>query len=125
MDVECYEPSETPHPKRYKKLEKALSEFSTYIKNNAPFIPNYGERYRCEERISTAFVESAVNEIISRRMVKKQQMRWTQRGAHQLLQVRTKTLDGDLRDAFCGWYPGMADHGTLSDGTLTLSRISC
>ena len=39
-------------------------------------------------------------------MVKKQQMRWTREGAHLLLQVRTKTFDGDLRDAFCGWYPG-------------------
>ena len=73
----------------------------------------------------TAFVESAVNEVISRRMIKKQQMRWTQRGAHLLLQVRTKTLDGDLRDAFCGWYPGMANQGTLSDGILKLAGISC
>ena len=48
-----------------------------------------------------------MNEVISRRMVKKQQMRWTQRGAHLLLQVRTRTLDGDLRDTFCRWYPGM------------------
>lgn len=125
MDVECYEPRETPHPKRYRKLEKTLSEFYTYIENNAPFIPNYGERYRHGECISTAFVESAVNEIVSRRMVKKQQMRWTQEGARLLLQVRTKTLDGDLRDAFCGWYPGMTADGTLSEGTLRAPTASC
>ena len=29
-----------------------------------------------------AFVESTVNEVISKRLVKKQQMRWTKRGAH-------------------------------------------
>ncbi|MFW6069814.1 MAG: hypothetical protein ACOC9X_02115, partial [bacterium] len=77
------------------------------------------------ECISTAFVESSVNEIVSRRMVKKQQMRWTQEGAHLLLQVRTKTLNGDLRDAFCGWNPGMTTDGTLSERTLRASKVSC
>ena len=70
-------------------------------------IPNYGDRYHYGETISTAFVESTVNEVISRRMVKKQQMRWTKEGCHLLLQVRTKTLNEELRDIFCGWYPGM------------------
>ncbi len=32
----------------------------------------------------TAFVESTVNQVISKPMVKKQQMRWTPRGAHLL-----------------------------------------
>jgi hypothetical protein len=35
-------------------------------------------------------------------------MRWTQRGAHLLLQTRTQVLnDDDLRKTFCRWYPGM------------------
>lgn len=38
-------------------------------------MPNYGKRYRGGIRISTGFVESSVNEIIARRMVKRQQMR--------------------------------------------------
>jgi hypothetical protein len=38
---------------------------------------NYGERRRAGETISTSFVESAVNQVISKRMVKKQQMRWS------------------------------------------------
>ena len=58
-----------------RKLLKAVEEFRTYIENNANFIPNYGERYRNGERISTGFVESTVNQVISKRMVKKQQMR--------------------------------------------------
>jgi hypothetical protein len=45
--------------------------------------------------------ESAVNQIISKRFVKKQQMKWSKRGAHLLLQVRTHVLNGDLRDRFC------------------------
>jgi len=41
---------------------------------NQPLIPNYGERWRNEETIATGFVESAVNQIVSKRFVKKQQM---------------------------------------------------
>jgi hypothetical protein len=31
-------------------------------------------------------------------MVKKQQMRWSQHGAHMLMQVRTAEMNGELRD---------------------------
>jgi hypothetical protein len=88
------------------KLCKAVQEFHTFIDRNRAFIPNYGERYRNGERISTGFVESTVNQVVSRRMVKKQQMRWSQRGAHLLLQIRTCVLNGDWEDVFRRWYPG-------------------
>jgi hypothetical protein len=58
-----------------KKLRKAVHEFQGYIAVNTPFIPSYGDRYRHGETISTAFVESTVNQVVSRRMVKQQQMR--------------------------------------------------
>jgi len=87
------------------KLRKALNEFYTYIERNQAMIPNYGERWRNGETISSAFVESAVNQVISKRMVKKQQMRWSKRGAHLLLQVRTKVLNEELRETFDRWYP--------------------
>ena len=90
------------------KLYRAVGEFITYIANNKAFIPNYGDRYRYGEMISTAFVESTVNQVVSKRMVKKQQMRWTRRGAHSLLQVRTQVLNDDWRDTFSRWYPSMA-----------------
>jgi hypothetical protein len=67
------------------KLSKQLEEFDGYIRDNRDFIPNYGERYRCGERISMAFAESTMNQVVSKRMVKKQQMAWTERGAHFLL----------------------------------------
>jgi hypothetical protein len=82
------------------KLCKAVQDFYTYIDRNQAFIPNYGERYRHGERISTGFVESTVNQVVSKRMVKKQQMRWSQRGAHLLLQIRTRVLNGDWEDVF-------------------------
>jgi hypothetical protein len=90
------------------KLCRVVSEFITYIANNKAFIPNYGDRYRYGEMISTAFAESTVNHVVSKRMVKKQQMRWTRRGAHLLLQVRTQVLNDDWRDTFCRWYPSMS-----------------
>src|SRR5215475_7609963 len=62
------------------KLAVGLAEFETYIRNNQESIPNYGERYRQGETISTAFVESTINQVVSRRFVKKQQMHWTLRG---------------------------------------------
>jgi hypothetical protein len=90
-----------------RKLLKVVHEFGGYIAANKPYIPNYGDRYRNGETISTAMAESTVNQVISKRFVKKQQMKWTKRGAHLLLQVRTHVLNGELRDLFCRWYPGL------------------
>jgi hypothetical protein len=56
------------------KLARGIAEFRTYIRNNRGSIPNFGERYRQGETISTAFVESTINQVVSRRFVKKQQM---------------------------------------------------
>jgi hypothetical protein len=75
--------------------------------SNSEEIPNHGERHRCGEPISTATAEATVNQVISRRMVKKQQMRWSPRGAHLLLQVRTRVLNDDLAADFARWYPGL------------------
>ena len=90
-----------------RKLLKAVREFRGYIEANQDFIPNYGDRFRHGEKISTAFAESTVNQVVSKRIVKKQQMQWTESGAHNLLQVRTKVLNNQLRDTFVRRYPGM------------------
>ncbi len=100
MDIDTEDPSE-----KLSKLVRKLEEFETYIRNNAGFIPNYGERWRYGESISTAFVESTINQVVSKRMVKKQQMRWSQQGAHLLLQIRTRVLNDELREIFHQWYP--------------------
>ena len=93
---------------RQDKLAKAVREFGGYLAANAAAIPNYGERRRAGETISTSFVESAVNQVISKRMVKKQQMRWSPRGAHLLLQIRTRILNDTLADDYRRWYPEFA-----------------
>ncbi|NJM39347.1 MAG: hypothetical protein HC853_00540 [Anaerolineae bacterium] len=92
-----------------RKLLKRLREFATYIKLNRAYIPNYGDRYRHGELISSAVAESTVNRVISKRMYKQQQMRWTPVDAHRLLQLRGRVLDGELFNIFKGWYPTMKD----------------
>ncbi len=87
------------------KFINQLEEMDTYITNNQHLIPNYGEKWRYGETISTAFVESTVNEVIAKRMVKKQQMQWTPTGAHYLIQTRTEVLNNDLHKHFAKWYP--------------------
>ena len=51
LDVEDASPEQTT-------LLKAVREFGGHIEANAGSIPNYGERHRAGEAISTAFVES-------------------------------------------------------------------
>jgi hypothetical protein len=70
----------------------------TYVRWNKSAIVNYGARYRSGRRIATALAKSGVNSLVARRMVKKQQMQWSKRGAHLLLQGRAAVLNGDLRE---------------------------
>jgi hypothetical protein len=81
-------------------LADSLRELETYLRHNREFIANFGERRRQRETISTAFVESTINQVVSRRFVKRQQMQWTLRGAHLLLQTRTKVLNHELDEVF-------------------------
>ncbi len=63
--------------------------------------------YRYGEPISSSFVESTINEVIAKRMEKKQQMQWSQQGAHYLLQTRTAVHNDDLKTPFEHWYLGI------------------
>ncbi len=99
------------------RMLKYVRELDTYIANNVRYIVNYGERYRNGERISTSFAESAINQVVSKRMVKQQQMQWTPEGAHLLLQVRIQVLNEDWTDTFRAWYPNFRPVQT-SDSTV-------
>lgn len=57
----------------------------------------------------SCLAEFTVNAVISNRFAKGQQMQWTKRGAHLLLQTRTRALDGTLRPLFEARYPGLAN----------------
>ncbi len=60
--------------------------------------------------------ESTVDAMVSKRLAKHQQMRWTRRGAHMLLQTRTRALDGTLRPLSEPWHPGPANDNPASAG---------
>jgi hypothetical protein len=88
------------------RLEHRVGELLAYLERNQGALVHYAARRRRGEAISTAFVESAVNEIIAKRMNKKQQMRWNRATVQPFLDLRTAVLDDTLEDAFRHRYPG-------------------
>jgi hypothetical protein len=98
------------------RFARVAHEFAVYLAANRGSLINYGERYRAGERISSALAEGTVNAVVGKRFAKRQQMQWTRRGAHLLLQTRTRTLDGTLRPLFERWYPGMANDNDAGSG---------
>ncbi len=96
------------------RLRRLTKELLRYLKNNVDSLTNYGRRYRNGQRISTAFMESAVNQLIDKRMSKSQQMRWSPWGAHLLLQVRAELVDGRLGATFARWYPGFTGQDQIA-----------
>ena len=68
-----------------------------YLQLNERYLVAYAARHRAGLPISSATAESAVNELVSMRMAKRQQMRWSEQGAHLLVQVRAAVLNGTLR----------------------------
>jgi hypothetical protein len=77
-------------------FRRHLHELLAYLEANQTALVNYASRRRRGEPISTAFVESAVNEIVARRMIKKQQMRWNRWTVQPFLDVRVAVLNGTL-----------------------------
>jgi len=91
---------------KWKPLARLLTDFQTYVEQNRSSIVDYSERQRYGERVSTGFVESAVNQVLAKRLVKLQQMQWTKKGAHLLVQARTKVLNEEWEECFRQQYPG-------------------
>src|SRR5271166_81694 len=88
------------------RLQRHICELLGYLERNQDMLVHYAARRRRGEPISTAFVESAVNEIVAKRMNKKQQMRWNRTTVQPFLDVRTAVLNETLEDAFRHRYPG-------------------
>ena len=105
-DLDDPEDLSTTYP-GIKAFRKGVDEFRSCVKRNVHTIPNYAERHRHGERVSTACAESTVNAVVGKRLAKRQQMRWSKRGTHLMLQTRTRVLDDTLRAKFQSWYPGL------------------
>jgi hypothetical protein len=89
---------------RLEQVRERLAELWSYLIANQARLINYGREYREGHRISTAPVESTVDQLVDWRMEKKQHMRWTRRGAQMLLHARCALINGEL-GKYTGWSP--------------------
>jgi len=79
---------------------------------------NVGVNYLLTRRAGLGW--TCNNNVISKRMVKKQQMRWTPRGAHLLVQIRTRVLNDQLAEDFHRWYPNLTRAPDTPSTALTM-----
>src|SRR4051794_9846425 len=75
------------------RLQRHVSDLLGYFERNRDALVPYAARRRRGEPISMAFVESAVNEIVAKRLNKAQQMRWNRATVQPFLDVRTAVLN--------------------------------
>jgi hypothetical protein len=66
------------------------------VSGQSELIIDYATARHRGEPISTAITESTVQWLLHRRMNAQQQMRWSPRGAHLLLKVRTAVMNRTL-----------------------------
>lgn len=80
------------------KVTALLRGLETYVSGQASLIIDYAKARRSGEPISTATTEGTVQWLLHRRMGANQQMRWSPRGAHRMLKVRTAVANGTLAE---------------------------
>jgi hypothetical protein len=83
-----------------RRLWTALRALDGYLVGQSDRLVDYGERHRAGLRVGTALTEGTANFLVNRRMAKSQQMRWSRRGADQLLEVRCALHNGTLGTGF-------------------------
>src|SRR4051812_48383057 len=83
-----------------RKLWTALQALDNYLVGQSDRLVDYGKRHRAGQQVGTALTEGTANFLVNRRMAKSQQMRWSRRGADQLLQVRCAVYNGTLGSSF-------------------------
>src|SRR3712207_9534883 len=87
-----------PTPAATSKVTALLRGLGTYVSGQADLIIDYAEARRSGKPISTATTEGTVQWLLHRRMGANQQMRWSPRGAHLMLKVRTAVANGTLAE---------------------------
>ena len=92
LDVECAS-----------TLLRNVDKLQTYLESNERYLIDYGKRYRAGLPIGSAPAESAVNQLVSLRMAKQQLMRWSDEGAHALVQVRAAVVRASHAFARSRW----------------------
>lgn len=95
-----------------------IGDLVEYLRANRRALVNYGRRRHDRLPILTAFVESAVNEIFSKRMIKKQQKRWTRWTVQPFLMCASRFSTRRCRDHSNGDIPPFKPRMTI-----TLNRL--
>jgi len=104
LDAAAFE-SKDESSQKLLKVERALRNYTPTSSATRSSYRTTGSAIATGKRIAFGFVESAINQVVSKRLVKKQQMGWSQRGAHLLLQIKTRALDEEWENTFRRWYP--------------------
>ncbi|HUB45739.1 MAG TPA: hypothetical protein VMB73_12195 [Acetobacteraceae bacterium] len=82
------------------KLWAALHARDKYLVGQNEWLVNYAARHRAGLRVGSSITEGTANFLVNRRMNKRQQMRWSRRGADLLLQVRCAVYNGAFGSAY-------------------------
>jgi hypothetical protein len=99
-------------PPPHARWRALLGDLETYVSGQSDVIIDYATARRCEEPISTAITESTVQWLNAQ-----QQMRWSPRGAHLMLKVRTAVVNGYTR-------PGLCRRGALGSPPVSESGLT-
>jgi hypothetical protein len=75
------------------RLLQHLRDLEVHVASQSASIIDYAAALRPAEPLSSAPSEGLVQRLLHRRMNTKQQMRWSPRGAHLMLKVRTAILN--------------------------------
>ena len=78
----------------------AAATLLTFLTRNRRDLIDYQRARMAGRRVSSASAESVMNHLVNRRLSRRQQMRWSMKGAHCLLQTRVELLDGRLEQSF-------------------------
>jgi quercetin dioxygenase-like cupin family protein len=81
---------------RFRHVERQLDELRSYLFANENAVRGCAKAFRERKRVSTAHVESTLNQLVNWRSCKKQQITWTRAGAQALLHVKTSIINGTL-----------------------------
>jgi hypothetical protein len=110
-DGKCFAYVHTYDNKPSRRLFEFLKSRGVQENHTVRFVTDGEDDVRAVPELLSAESEHMV---VSRRLVKTQQMHWTRRGAHLLLQSRTNVLNTELEDGFRRWCPLFRVHANAA-----------
>src|SRR5262245_24997063 len=106
-DLRCTE-RENDNGDQFQGSPFSTGDYSVLSLIPTPQLSSRGRRLEAIIINLTMPSESTVNHVVRQRFCQRQQMQWSKRGAHLLLQTRVKTLHRAWDTVCKRWYPDMA-----------------